>query len=114
LLVAGAAAQKVLLKWDPPARAAWQMAWPDVRVVKAISGFQSRESYRQPPPLMKTSRKSAGRKVTLASASGPQHPRRAVAPLGGVFYLTLAAAKRGGRHDRRAISEEPQSSEEPW
>jgi hypothetical protein len=40
-------------------------------------------------------------------------PRRAVAPSAGFFCLTLATAKQGGRRDRRAIWEEPQSSGEP-
>jgi hypothetical protein len=65
-----------------------------VRVLKAISGFQSRESYRQPVALMEACAKSAGWKVTLASASGPQYPAARLPPSAGFFYLTLASANR--------------------
>src|SRR5215472_15173008 len=59
------------------------------RVLKAISGFQSRESYRRAPALMTAFRHLApAAGVTLASAWGSQHPAARLMPAAGFFRLT--------------------------
>src|SRR5262249_46391548 len=74
------------------------------RVLKAISGFQSRESYRRPPALMTAFRHvTPAEGVTLASAWGPQHPAARLMPAAGFFRLTQRRRKGGcGPHESAA------------
>src|SRR5262249_60890230 len=76
------------------------------RVLKAISGFQSRESYRRPPALMTASRHLApAAGVTLASAWGPQRPAARLMPAAGFFFLSPRRRQNGWRPPGAASAE---------
>jgi hypothetical protein len=99
LLVAGAAAQKVLLKWGPASlsgvadgmtsREGSQSDFqvPESRIVPTATRFD--ESMPQVGPV----------DGDPPSASGSQHPAARLVPAAGFFRLTLAAGKLGRRHD---------------